>query len=83
MVSRQRRDGRRVRFAGRGAERRRAAAYGKPIYAVSAPLAVEAIERILTGRIHATGVASAGRIFDTPDFLSALAPHIVVTQAPR
>ena len=66
----------------RGAERRRAAAYGKDIYAVSAPLAVEAIDRILTGRIRAAGVSSAGRVFDAPDFLAALAPHIVTEVLP-
>jgi NAD(P)-dependent dehydrogenase (short-subunit alcohol dehydrogenase family) len=59
-----------------GGTDRRAAARGQDIYAVTAPLAVEAVSRILTGRTRATGVASAGEIFDAPDFLSALAPHI-------
>ncbi|WP_410631987.1 saccharopine dehydrogenase NADP-binding domain-containing protein [Amycolatopsis sp. cmx-4-83] len=62
----------------RGAEERRAVAHGQDIYAVSAPLAVEAVERILTGRARVKGVASAGEIFDAPDFLRALAPHITV-----
>ncbi|MEV4369431.1 saccharopine dehydrogenase NADP-binding domain-containing protein [Nonomuraea sp. NPDC049637] len=61
-----------------GAAERRAVARGRDIYAVSAPLAVEAVERVLTGRTRAAGVASAGRIFDAPDFLRALSPHIVV-----
>ncbi|WP_372664195.1 saccharopine dehydrogenase NADP-binding domain-containing protein [Amycolatopsis kentuckyensis] len=61
-----------------GGEERRAIARGEDIYAVSAPLAVEAVERILSGRTTATGVASAGEIFDAPDFLKALHPHIAV-----
>ncbi|MEU5765975.1 saccharopine dehydrogenase NADP-binding domain-containing protein [Streptomyces asoensis] len=59
-----------------GGTQRRAVASGRDIYAVSAPLAVEAVDRILTGRVLTTGVASAGRIFDAADFLRALAPHI-------
>ncbi|MGI5231760.1 saccharopine dehydrogenase NADP-binding domain-containing protein [Actinoallomurus sp. CA-142502] len=61
-----------------GVRERRAAAYGRDIYAVTAPLAVEAVHRILTGRTRTAGVASAGEIFDAPDFLTALAPHITV-----
>jgi hypothetical protein len=61
-----------------GGEERRAVARGQDIYAVSAPLAVEAVERILSGRTTAKGVASAGEIFDAADFLGALAPHISV-----
>jgi saccharopine dehydrogenase-like NADP-dependent oxidoreductase len=56
----------------------RAVACGQDIYAVTAPLAVEAIHRILTGQTRTTGVASAGEIFDAPDFLRALAAHISV-----
>ncbi|WP_329276329.1 saccharopine dehydrogenase family protein [Streptomyces sp. NBC_00691] len=59
-----------------GDAERRAVAVGQDIYAVTAPLAVEAVKRILTGRTRTTGVASAGEIFDAPDFLRALAPHI-------
>jgi hypothetical protein len=61
-----------------GSEQRRAVAYGRDIYAVSAPLAVEAVDRILTGRTAAVGVASAGSAFEARDFLRALAPHIEV-----
>jgi saccharopine dehydrogenase-like NADP-dependent oxidoreductase len=60
-----------------GAERRATVA-GTDIYAISAPLAVEAVERILTGRARAVGVVSAGRAFDARDFLTALAPHIEI-----
>jgi len=59
-----------------GGTERRASATGRDIYAVSAPLAVEAVERILTGRTRTTGVVSAGAVFDASDFLRALAPHL-------
>ncbi|MDG9702638.1 saccharopine dehydrogenase NADP-binding domain-containing protein [Streptomyces sp. DH37] len=59
-----------------GGGERRAVARGRDIYAVTAPLAVEAVDRILAGRTRTTGVASAGAIFDAPDFLRALSPHI-------
>ena len=58
-----------------GAERRVSAA-GQDIYAVTAPLAVEAVDRILTGRTRATGVVSSGAVFDAPDFLRAMSPHL-------
>ncbi|MFI7643821.1 saccharopine dehydrogenase family protein [Nonomuraea sp. NPDC049400] len=59
-----------------GGTERRASAAGQDIYAISAPLAVEAVDRILTGRTKTTGVASAGAVFDAPDFLRALSPHL-------
>ncbi|MFF7946198.1 saccharopine dehydrogenase family protein [Streptomyces griseorubiginosus] len=58
-----------------GAERR-ATARGHDIYAVTAPLVAEALERVVTGRTRTVGVVSAGEIFDAADFLHALAPHI-------
>ncbi|MCX4831621.1 saccharopine dehydrogenase NADP-binding domain-containing protein [Streptomyces sp. NBC_00006] len=61
-----------------GATERRAVARGQDIYAVTAPLVVEAVDRVLTGRARTVGVASAGELFDAPDFLRALAPHITV-----
>ncbi|MFE3497677.1 saccharopine dehydrogenase family protein [Streptomyces sp. NPDC059169] len=61
-----------------GDAERRAVARGRDIYAVTAPLVVEALDRILTGRINAVGVASAGKIFDALDFLRALSPYITV-----
>ena len=51
-------------------------ASGQDIYAVTAPLVVEAVDRILTGRTRTIGVASAGEMFDAPDFLGALSAHI-------
>ncbi|MEV4534403.1 saccharopine dehydrogenase NADP-binding domain-containing protein [Asanoa sp. NPDC049518] len=63
----------------RGDESRRMVASGRDIYAVSAPLAVEAVARILDGRTRARGVASAGAMFDAPDFLRALSTHLRVS----
>lgn len=63
-----------------GAGERRLTATGKDIYAVSAPLAVEAVERLLTGRTTATGATSAGAAFDAEDFLKALSNHIKVSR---
>ncbi|MFD8481549.1 saccharopine dehydrogenase family protein [Kitasatospora sp. NPDC059673] len=59
-----------------GGTERRVSVAGQDIYAVTAPLAVEAVNRILTGRTRTTGVASAGAIFDAPDFLRALSAHL-------
>lgn len=66
-----------------GGAERRATASGQDIYAVTAPLVAEALERVLTGRVRTTGVASAGEIFDAPDFLHALAPHITLDLSPQ
>lgn len=57
-----------------GAQVRRAAARGRDIYAVTAPLVVEALERILDGRHSARGATTAGQSFDAGDVLAALAP---------
>jgi saccharopine dehydrogenase-like NADP-dependent oxidoreductase len=59
-----------------GGTERRAVASGQDIYASTAPLAVEAVWRILTGQTRTVGVASAGEIFDAPDFLRALSTHV-------
>ncbi|MFE9808171.1 saccharopine dehydrogenase family protein [Streptomyces sp. NPDC005548] len=61
-----------------GDTERRAVAGGQDIYAVTAPLAVEAVHRILTGQTRTSGVASAGQLFAAHDFLDALSPHITV-----
>lgn len=62
----------------RGQALRRAEASGQDIYAVSAPLVVEALERVLAGAVRRTGTVSAGEVFDARDFLAALAPHVAV-----
>jgi hypothetical protein len=58
-----------------GAAERRAYAQGRDIYAVTAPLVVEAVERVLDGRCKAVGVVAAGAAFDAEDFLTALSPE--------
>jgi hypothetical protein len=56
-----------------GGATRRVTATGRDIYAVSAPIIVEAVERLLDGRARSKGgVASLGEIFDATDFLAAL-----------
>jgi hypothetical protein len=60
-----------VRKAG---ESRRAAVSGRDIYAISAPLVVEAMERLLDGRCRMSGVITAGEAFHARDFLAALTP---------
>jgi hypothetical protein len=52
---------------------RRATAQGRDIYAITAPLVVEALERVLDGRARGAGAYSAGSAFDAREFLAALA----------
>ena len=56
----------------KGDEERRVTASGRDIYAFTAPLVVEATERILDGRVKKTGVVSAGEAFNARDFLNSL-----------
>ncbi|MER7052509.1 saccharopine dehydrogenase NADP-binding domain-containing protein [Streptomyces sp. NPDC000351] len=65
-----------------GALERRAVARGQDIYAVTAPLVAEALDRVLDGRTAAVGVVSAGEMFDAADFLRALSPHISLELLP-
>lgn len=58
----------------RGSEERRASAQGRDIYAVTAPLVVEAAQRVLDGRVASVGAVSAGEIFAAREFLDALSP---------
>ncbi|MGW4628845.1 saccharopine dehydrogenase family protein [Streptomyces rubiginosohelvolus] len=66
----------------RGDTERRATASGQDIYAVTAPLVAEALDRVLTGRTRSLGVVPAGEIFDAPGFLRALEPHIALDLHP-
>ena len=61
--------------ARRASESRRAVASGRDIYAVTAPLVVEATQRIVSGLVKTTGVFAAGEIFDARDFLRSLSPE--------
>ena len=57
-----------------GNKLRKAAASGRDIYAITAPLIVEAIVRITEGKSKKEGVLSAGQAFDAADFLRSLSP---------
>lgn len=58
----------------KGNAERRAVARGRDIYAVSAPIVVEAMERVVKGLAKTTGVRAAGEVFDAREFLSSLSP---------
>lgn len=57
-----------------GSAERRATATGRDIYAISAPLIVQAVERIVRKPSN-PGVYSAGELFDARDFLQSLSPE--------
>ena len=59
----------------KGSRTRRAIAQGRDIYAFTAPLVVEAVERILDGRSRGSGALAPGETFDSTDFLRSLAPE--------
>ncbi len=61
-------------IARKGDAERRAVAHGRDIYAVTAPIVVEAAQRAVNGLARTNGVVAAGQIFDARDFLSSLAP---------
>jgi hypothetical protein len=61
----------------RGHRACRAIASGRDIYAVTAPLLVEALQRILDGRACGNGALAAGQAFDARDFLGALASEVI------
>lgn len=47
-------------------------ARGRDIYAVTAPMVVEAAEHIVAGAVWKTGVVAANEAFDARDFLQSL-----------
>jgi short subunit dehydrogenase-like uncharacterized protein len=62
-----------------GHAERRAVARGRDIYAVTAPIVVEATQRVVTRHAGKAGVFAAGEIFDAQDFLTSLCPtHLSV-----
>ncbi|MFL6428031.1 MAG: hypothetical protein ACJ71S_07290, partial [Acidobacteriaceae bacterium] len=70
-------------IAQRGSEKRRIVARGRDIYAITAPIVVEATERVVSGLAKTTGVVAAGEAFDARDFLAALSPaHLSLTRDP-
>ena len=48
---------------------------GRDIYAITAPIVVEAAARILDGNFKRKGIGAPAEIFDARDFLEALAPE--------
>lgn len=60
----------------KGAETRLALASGQDIYAFSAPLVCEAVQRVLEGRVSSRGARAPGAVFDAADFLEALRPDL-------
>jgi hypothetical protein len=65
-------------IARKGSAERRASARGQDIYAITAPIVVEAMERILNGHSKITGAVTAGEAFDAHDFLNSLPLDITV-----
>lgn len=59
--------------ARRAEERRHLAVHGRDIYAVTAPIVVEAVERLLTARYRRGGVGTTAEMFDPRDLVRALA----------
>jgi hypothetical protein len=55
-------------------------ASGRDIYAVTAPLVVEAACRVLGGAGGTAGVASVGARFDAADFLGSLSPNHLILE---
>lgn len=60
-------------IARKGTTERRAVARGRDIYAITAPIVVEATERVINGLARTSGVVAAGEAFDAQNFLSSLA----------
>ena len=58
-----------------GGDSRRAVARGTDIYAVTAPLICEAVDRILGGAVRQGGAFAPGELFDADDFLRTLSPR--------
>jgi len=65
-----------------GDKLRKALATGRDIYAITAPLIVEATIRIANGMIKKKGVVSAAEIFDSTDFLKSLCPEHLLIDIP-
>lgn len=64
-----------------GRQQRSISARGRDIYATTAPLMVEAAQRILAGEVAMRGVLAPGLAFNAADFLAALGPELLVVPA--
>ncbi|KUJ59846.1 hypothetical protein AR687_21080 [Flavobacteriaceae bacterium CRH] len=67
--------------ATKGKTQRTITAFGQDIYAVTAPLVVETINRILSGKTNKTGVTTIGEVFNATDFLQSLNEDDIVISA--
>jgi hypothetical protein len=61
-------------IARRGSAERRAVVRGRDIYAITAPIVVEATHRVVNGLAKRTGVVAAGEAFASQAFLTSLSP---------
>jgi hypothetical protein len=59
----------------RGSAEHRIVARGRDIYAITAPIVVEATQRAVNGLCKTPGVVAAGEAFDAQDFLNSLSPE--------
>ena len=66
-----------------GGTLRSAVARGQDIYAVSAPLVVEAAARLMAPGFAQAGALALGQAFDARAFLRALAPEHLAVELPR
>ncbi|MFI0898347.1 saccharopine dehydrogenase family protein [Streptomyces sp. NPDC020983] len=58
-----------------GGSERRMSLSGRDIYAVTAPIVVEGVVRLLDGRVRSVGAVPPGAAFHAADVLAALADH--------
>ncbi len=68
--------------ARRDDQKRSAIARGRDIYAITAPIVVEAAARILDGNVKRKGIGAPAEIFDARDFLEALVPEHLTMEIP-
>lgn len=67
----------------RNGESRRLLARGQDIYAITAPLVVEAAERLVRGAPAEHGCFAIGAFFEPVALLASLAPDLTVSKEPR
>lgn len=68
--------------ARRDDQKRSAIARGRDIYAITAPIVVEAAARIFDGNFKRKGIGAPAEIFDARDFLGTLAPEHLRMEIP-
>ncbi len=67
-------------IARNGRRERRVSARGRDIYAVTAPIVIEAAQRVCDGTVQRAGAFALGELFDASAFLQALAPEHLLLQ---